>query len=1027
MQLSKSKIFLIILGLTLITVALSIGLIFTLSPTKNAPSQPSTFAATDGNWTYTVSNNQATITAYSVNTTGTLTIPNTLGGYPVVAIGSASSSSSGVFYNDSFSYVSIPSTITTIGDYAFYNCRSLLEINLPSNLTTLGKYSFCSCSAITKLTIPGKVTAIGENCFSSCSNLTQLDFATGITNITYGNGAFSCPNITIVNLSNTMTNLPNLSNCTLLKNLIIPNNIQNVVGLPTTLTTLTIGEGVKTMSGQLPYLTTLNYNAINADDVYSSDASNGYIFTKIGSSTASGTTINIGSKVQKIPNRLFYAEQENSNNYTTISFASNSVCKSIGEESFYNCNKLTSVNLPDSLETIGYRAFYNCYALKEITLGLNLTSINFQAFVKCNSLTELNINSIALDNINTQYIFNQVAGVACTINIGTQVTKIPNNFIDNFAVKAINFLPTSKCQHIGDYAFSFGSNSTITNLILPDSLISIGNNAFLGGTYLKITDLVIPDSVQSIGNTAFTYIQTLQTLTIGEGLISLGAGTFNYSYNLTTINYNAINLPDFTTNWNWFQGSGNTSQSITLNIGSKVKHIPAYLFGGSSSNAQYITSINFAPGSVCESIGREAFRSNTKITSINLPNTIQTIGYYAFGGCTAVTSLKLSTNLISLDQGAFNGHRCTSIYFMQSSNFTVGTYAFSGNSSCIYYFASQSVLDLTKTNYGTTSYFSSTNFQLITPIVLTLTAGDGCASVSGGGNYISNSTATAIATPSNSTFTFVGWYNGNTRVSTANPYSFTITANTNLTAHYQLNITFQASTGGTVSNAGGNCTPGVTITSTATPSTHYQFSHWIETANGATTRHTTATISRTANYKASFVAYFTLKNYTIKIANSNTSQGSIKIAQNGTILDATTLNTTAQAYTNYTIIASASNGYTFIGWQNSSGAIASTNPILSMQLLANTDYTAVFGKAIDGINITATYGGMAAIIGDNFSSLLPTDTITLVATVCMPNYQFSHWQNQDGLVLASGEDNKTYRIQKSQAQNSIITAVFVPI
>ena len=74
MQLSKSKIFLIILGITLITIALSIGLIFTLSPTKNAPSHSETFAATDGNWTYSVTNNQATITGYSGGYTGEIVI-----------------------------------------------------------------------------------------------------------------------------------------------------------------------------------------------------------------------------------------------------------------------------------------------------------------------------------------------------------------------------------------------------------------------------------------------------------------------------------------------------------------------------------------------------------------------------------------------------------------------------------------------------------------------------------------------------------------------------------------------------------------------------------------------------------------------------------------------------------------------------------------------------------------------------------------------------------------------------------------
>ncbi len=93
----------------------------------------------------------------------------------------------------------------------------------------------------------------------------------------------------------------------------------------------------------------------------------------------------------------------------------------------------------------------------------------------------------------------------------------------------------------------------------------------------------------------------------------------------------------------------------------------------------------------------------------------------------------------------------------------------------------------------------------------------------------------------------------------------------------------------------------------------------------------------------------------------------------------------------------------------------------------NVTYTAVFGGGLEGINISSTYGGMVAMVGDNFESLSDSDTITLVATVCVTGYQFKHWINQDGTILASGEENKTYLIPKSIAMDSIITAVFEPI
>jgi hypothetical protein len=63
--------------------------------------------------------------------------------------------------------VTLPNTLTTIGERAFYRCYALNSITLPDSLTTIGKRAFYRCNALNSITIPSLVTTIGENAFGN--------------------------------------------------------------------------------------------------------------------------------------------------------------------------------------------------------------------------------------------------------------------------------------------------------------------------------------------------------------------------------------------------------------------------------------------------------------------------------------------------------------------------------------------------------------------------------------------------------------------------------------------------------------------------------------------------------------------------------------------------------------------------------------------------------------------------------------------------------------------------------------------
>ena len=104
--------------------------------------------------------------------------------------------------------LTIPSSVTSIGYAAFYDCSSLTSLTIPSSVTSIGDAAFYDCSSLTSLTIPSSVTSIGEAAFSGCSGLTSLTIPSGVTSI--GEAAFSgCSGLTSLTIPSSVTSIGN--------------------------------------------------------------------------------------------------------------------------------------------------------------------------------------------------------------------------------------------------------------------------------------------------------------------------------------------------------------------------------------------------------------------------------------------------------------------------------------------------------------------------------------------------------------------------------------------------------------------------------------------------------------------------------------------------------------------------------------------------------------------------------------------------------------------------------------------------
>jgi hypothetical protein len=81
--------------------------------------------------------------------------------------------------------VNIPSTVTTIGENAFYVCDNLTSVTLHEGLTTIGQYAFYGCTGLTSITLPKGLTIIGEGAFINCTNITSITVPASVTKVHY--------------------------------------------------------------------------------------------------------------------------------------------------------------------------------------------------------------------------------------------------------------------------------------------------------------------------------------------------------------------------------------------------------------------------------------------------------------------------------------------------------------------------------------------------------------------------------------------------------------------------------------------------------------------------------------------------------------------------------------------------------------------------------------------------------------------------------------------------------------------------
>lgn len=497
---------------------------------------------------------------------------------------------------------------TTSNTAPWYAYKSAItNVIIEEGVVEIGNYAFYSLNAMTSITIPTSITKIGEAAFSGCSTTLFTDVIYLGDASRWANITFSGTTAATVNPINYTKSLKNSAG-EIMRNITISNSVKNYAFyMNEALESVNFAESGVTNIGESAFygcnkltsitipssLTSIQKNAFSACSLISSVVWNAthcgdFSWTQNGPTSITTTAPFYGIRTQ-ITSLVFGENVDKIPNY---------ICRGL--------TGLTSIIIPESVETIGESSFTDCS---------NLTSVTWNA-ANC-----------AWNN-GSYSPFNSSATKISSFSLGNNVANIPQRLCKGFTLISSITIPTSVTS-IGEDAFSGCSNLKYITWNATNCGDFTSSTAPFDPIKTQIRTFTLGNGVQHIPAYLCNGMSSsyLTSITIPSSVTSIGAHALQGCSHISQITWNAANCGDFVVLGSPLYDIRNQITSVTF--GNTVEHIPDFLCSQLQNDA--FTSISLPSNLI--SIGSSAFSACNKLTSITIPENVTSIGGSAFNSC----------------------------------------------------------------------------------------------------------------------------------------------------------------------------------------------------------------------------------------------------------------------------------------------------------------------------------------------------------------------------------------------------------
>lgn len=528
----------------------------------------------------------------------------------------------------SITALAIPTTVTTIGDFAFSECISLNTINVPATISHIGEGVFEGCTSLKVITLNEGLESIGAYAFKGCATAPTMKVPSTVKTI--GKEAFAG----MVELNNTK----------------LPDGLTAIAdGLYegcSRLTAVTIPAGVTSIG---------------------SKAFSGTVLTTLGlpdglKEIGAGAFIGCKFKEALVPYGV----------------------TAIADSTFMNCSNLATISLPSYVKSVGKQAFdgiaetaaFTCYshAVPETaadaisspgTKTLNVRSVSNAAYGNATLWKDMARNTFTTTGLNAGGVAFSVNAdeTTCSVSGLTSLEDQPTTLnIPGEARGALLDGYLYKATAIGSNAFAEEENAevkkyTFTNVVIPEGITTIGSSAFVYETNLAHVEF--PNSLKTIKPNAFAYCSNLKDVSI-EGIETIE----NWAFQNTGIE--SITVSGNTTLSSYVFQRCESLKTAVLKEGITIIPLGAFDF------CDKLESISIP--STVEVIKSSAFWNCTRLVEANMPSSLKTIEKDAFHNC-KLTEVSLPEGLQTIGENAFRYNKFTEV-ILPASLTQIGANAF---------------------------------------------------------------------------------------------------------------------------------------------------------------------------------------------------------------------------------------------------------------------------------------------------------------------------------------------------------------